>query len=43
MIRKRMSTHPDAVDPRDFIQNIHLSSELIEGHYVNAYIFRKMT
>jgi ubiquinone/menaquinone biosynthesis C-methylase UbiE len=41
IVRTRMPNHPDAVDPRNFTQNLHLSSEIIESRNENAYIFKK--
>jgi len=37
----KFPSHPDAVDPRIFTQELHLSLELIERPYYNAYILRK--
>ncbi len=31
----------DKVDPRDFSLNYDVSTEILEGGYSNAYIFRK--
>ncbi|MHA2007759.1 MAG: class I SAM-dependent methyltransferase [Promethearchaeota archaeon] len=43
IVRTRMPNHPDNVDPRDYTDDLALSSEIIEGRYVNAYIFKKIT
>jgi ubiquinone/menaquinone biosynthesis C-methylase UbiE len=41
-IRERRSpTHPDAVDPRNYIQGLHFQSELIKRPFYDAHIFRK--
>ncbi|MFX1281598.1 MAG: class I SAM-dependent methyltransferase [Promethearchaeota archaeon] len=34
-------THPDAINPRDYAQRLHLSMELIELPFYNTYILRK--
>ncbi|MFX1346076.1 MAG: class I SAM-dependent methyltransferase [Promethearchaeota archaeon] len=41
-IRERRSPmHPDAVDPQNYIQELHLSLEVIEGSFYTTYILRK--
>lgn len=41
-IRERRSpTHPDAVDPRNYIQGLHFQLELIKLPFYDAHIFRK--
>ncbi|MHA1931932.1 MAG: class I SAM-dependent methyltransferase [Promethearchaeota archaeon] len=37
----KFPSHPDAVDPQNYTQELHLSLELIERPYYNAYILRK--
>lgn len=41
-IRKgKYPTHPDAVDPRDYIQDLHFLLELVERPFYDTYILRK--
>jgi ubiquinone/menaquinone biosynthesis C-methylase UbiE len=42
IIRKEFQTHPDAVDPRDYIQNFPLSVEIKKNFMFNAFIFKKL-
>jgi ubiquinone/menaquinone biosynthesis C-methylase UbiE len=42
MVRKRRPSHPDAVNPEDFSQNLLLSIEIKNGRYINAYIYKKI-
>lgn len=37
----KFSSHPDAVDPRNYTQELHLSVKLIECPFYNTYILRK--
>ena len=41
IIRKGFPTHPDAVDPRVYTQNLRLSVEIKKNFMFNAFIFRK--
>lgn len=41
IVRSSMPNHPDVVDPRDYTKNLHLTSDIIEGQNINAYIFKK--
>ncbi|MHA2181385.1 MAG: class I SAM-dependent methyltransferase [Promethearchaeota archaeon] len=38
----KFPSHPDAVDPRIYTEELHLSLELIERPYYNAYILREL-
>lgn len=37
----RYPTHPDAVDPRNYVQALHLLLELVERPFYDIFIFRK--
>ncbi|MFX1476509.1 MAG: class I SAM-dependent methyltransferase [Promethearchaeota archaeon] len=41
LVRQRYPGHSDAVDPRDFIDEKELITQIMEGRYLNAYIFKK--
>ena len=41
IVRRRMPTHPDLVDPRDYVKDLHFSSRIIESQHINAYLFKK--
>lgn len=41
VVRKRRPSHPDAVNPEDFSQNLLLSLEVKKGRYINAYVYKK--
>ncbi|MEJ2252095.1 MAG: class I SAM-dependent methyltransferase [Candidatus Lokiarchaeota archaeon] len=38
-IKKRHNTHPDAVDPRDYLKDRSLKVEIVQSSKLNAYIF----
>jgi ubiquinone/menaquinone biosynthesis C-methylase UbiE len=40
-IRKQFPTHPDAVDPRDYVRDFPLSVEIKKNFMFDAYIFKK--
>ena len=40
VVRKRRSSHPDAVNPEDFSQTLPLSLKVKKGRFVNAYIYK---
>jgi len=40
-IKRRIPSHPDAVDPREFAKKYPLSVDIIEGAVFDAFIFRK--
>jgi len=40
-VRKRYPSHCDAVDPREYSENLPFSIRRIEGSTINAYIFKK--
>ena len=40
-VRKSFPSHPDAVDPRTYLEHLPLYVEVIENGNVNAYIFKK--
>jgi ubiquinone/menaquinone biosynthesis C-methylase UbiE len=39
---KRFPTHPDAFDPREHARDLHLSVELKELTFYNAYVLKKL-
>ncbi len=41
VVRQRRPSHPDAVDPEVFSQNLPLSLEIEKGKFVNAFIFMR--
>ena len=41
IVRQRRPSHPDAVNPIDFSEDLPLSLEIKKGNYINAYIYRK--
>jgi len=40
-LKGRNSSHPDAVDPRDYTKGLGLNVKAIESRYLNAYIYRR--
>ncbi|MBY9004262.1 MAG: class I SAM-dependent methyltransferase [Candidatus Lokiarchaeota archaeon] len=38
---KKFPTHPDAVDPRNYVRELHFLSELIKRPFYDTYILRK--
>ena len=40
VVRQQRSSHPDAVSPEDFSQNLPLSLETKKGKFVNAFIYK---
>jgi ubiquinone/menaquinone biosynthesis C-methylase UbiE len=40
-LRKRFSSHPDAINPNDYIKGLDLEEKLIEGRKFNAHIYTK--
>jgi ubiquinone/menaquinone biosynthesis C-methylase UbiE len=42
IVRERRPSHPDAVNPEEYSQNLPLSLETKKGKYINAYIYRKI-
>ena len=44
MIQERkFPSHPDAIDPRDYTQELHLSWELIKRPFYDTYLLKKKT
>ncbi|MHA2037976.1 MAG: class I SAM-dependent methyltransferase [Promethearchaeota archaeon] len=43
IVRQRRPSHPDAVNPAEFSQDLPLSLELKKGKYINAYIYKKIS
>ena len=41
ILRQRRPSHPDAVNPEDFLRNLPLSLEIKNSRYINAYIYKK--
>lgn len=41
IIRQRMPSHPDAINPEEFSQNLPLSLQIKKGRYINAYIYER--
>ncbi len=41
ILQQRMPSHPDAVNPENFSENLPLSLQIKNGRYVNAYIYKK--
>jgi ubiquinone/menaquinone biosynthesis C-methylase UbiE len=41
-IRERLPSHPDAIDPKDYTENLPISLEIIESKTINAYIYKKI-
>ncbi|MFX1281765.1 MAG: class I SAM-dependent methyltransferase [Promethearchaeota archaeon] len=41
VVRKTYPSHPDAVDPRDFMQDPDLHIEVYESKYLNAYVYKE--
>lgn len=41
VVRKTYARHPDAVDPRDFMEDPILQVEVVESKYLNAYLYIK--
>jgi ubiquinone/menaquinone biosynthesis C-methylase UbiE len=42
VVRKRWRGHPDAVDPRTHTKDFVFDVKVIEGNYLNAYIYSKV-
>ncbi|MHA1489169.1 MAG: class I SAM-dependent methyltransferase [Promethearchaeota archaeon] len=40
LVRKNISDHPSAVDPRNYTKELGLKVKVIESKYLNAYIYR---
>ena len=40
-LRERFPSHPDAVNPEDYIKGLDLDEKVIEGRMFNAYSYRK--
>ncbi|MFW9882553.1 MAG: class I SAM-dependent methyltransferase [Candidatus Thorarchaeota archaeon] len=40
-VRKRYRGHPDAVDPRNYVNNLDYEQRVIESRYLNAYVYKK--
>jgi ubiquinone/menaquinone biosynthesis C-methylase UbiE len=41
VVRQRWVGHPDAVDPRDYSEELGLKGKVIESNYLNAYVYKK--
>ncbi|MFX1453108.1 MAG: class I SAM-dependent methyltransferase, partial [Promethearchaeota archaeon] len=40
-IRERHISHPDAVDPREFMKNFDIEVKTMHSKFLNAYIYKK--
>lgn len=40
LVRKRYSGHTDAVDPRNYTEELDLKVKIIKSRYLNAYVYR---
>jgi ubiquinone/menaquinone biosynthesis C-methylase UbiE len=42
VVRERMSSHPEAINPKDYSKDLPFSITFKEGKFIDAYIYKKM-